>query len=343
MKITLLAFVLFAFLSTKPPLGAADASNDQVINSQAAITKIRTAIALSASSINNTTDSISASATANFGFVADTVDDRVLNRLQVAQCPVRPSGYVLVSWKAPSAPWLKANTDGSVRNSVAACGAIFRDYTGGFLGGFSCRLHVSSVLHTEILPIIIAIEQAHQRGWLHVWIESDSQIVIQASKDHSIVPWDIRNRSSGASLGLASIRQSFPLVVVNRYQGLPLTFKPVNPKKGVIRVSTDLNIKFSSRTISPLHSGVWKLDRFDFSKRRWFVTTGGIVGNPGRETINNWFKIKKYGDAYKLVYCPSVVQSFKHLCKDVGVFVDEKGNKRLALSDVPLKVKFQQA
>ncbi|KAK2367415.1 miraculin [Trifolium repens] len=53
---------------------------------------------------------------------------------------------------------------------------------------------------------------------------------------------------------------------------------------------------------------------------------------------------KKYGNAYKLVYCPShVVQSFKHLCKDVGVFVDEKGNKHLALSDVPLKVKFQQA
>jgi len=50
-----------------------------------------------------------------------------------------------------------------------------------------------------------------------------------------------------------------------------------------------------------------------------------------------------YGDAYKLVFCPSVVQSFKHMCKDVGVFVDENGNKRLALSDVPLKVKFQQA
>jgi hypothetical protein len=31
------------------------------------------------------------------------------------------------------------------------------------------------------------------------------------------------------------------------------------------------------------------------------------------------------------------------MCKDVGVFVDENGNKRLALSDVPLKVKFQQA
>ncbi|PNX85809.1 ribonuclease H [Trifolium pratense] len=168
--------------------------NNAKINSQVAITKIRTTIALSASSINNKTDSISASATANFDIVAVTVDDRVFNRLQVAQCPVRPSGYVLVSWKSPSAPWLKENTDCSVRNSVAACGAIFRDYTGGFLGGFSCQLHVSSVLHTEILAIIIAIEQAHQRGWLHVWIESDSQIVIQASKDHSIVPWDIRNR-----------------------------------------------------------------------------------------------------------------------------------------------------
>ncbi|MCI15353.1 RNA-directed DNA polymerase (Reverse transcriptase), partial [Trifolium medium] len=152
--------------------------NNAKINSQAAITKIRTAIALSASSINNTTDSISTSATANFGpgVVADTVADRVLNRLQVEQRLVRPSGYVSVSWKAPTAPWLKVNTDGSVRDSVAACGAIFRDYTGGFLGGFSCRLHVSSVLHTELLAIIIAIEQAHQRGWFHVWIESDSQI-----------------------------------------------------------------------------------------------------------------------------------------------------------------------
>ncbi|MCI14817.1 RNA-directed DNA polymerase (Reverse transcriptase) [Trifolium medium] len=76
---------------------------------------------------------------------------------------------------------------------MAACGAIFRDYTGG-LGGFSCRLNVSSVLHTELLAIIIAIEQAHERGWFHVWVESHSQISIQATKDHSIVPWDIHNR-----------------------------------------------------------------------------------------------------------------------------------------------------
>ncbi|CAK8532322.1 unnamed protein product [Lathyrus sativus] len=152
-------------------------------------------------------------------------------------------------------------------------------------------------------------------------------------------------RSSGSSLALASIGKTCPLdvVVVDKYQGLPLTFTPVNPKKGVIRVSTDLNIKFTSSPTCLHHSMVWKLDRFNVSKRQWFVTTGGVAGNPGWETINNWFKIEKYGDAYKLVLCPSVVQSFKHLCKDVGVFVDQNGNKRLALSDVPLKVKFQQA
>ncbi|XP_058773542.1 kunitz trypsin inhibitor 5-like [Vicia villosa] len=161
---------------------------------------------------------------------------------------------------------------------------------------------------------------------------------------HKCGPYD-KCRSSGSSLALASIGKTCPLdvVVVDKYQGMPLAFTPVNPKKGVIRVSTDLNIKFAYLPTCLHHPLVWKLDRFDNSKRQWFVTTGGVVGNPGWETINNWFKIDKYGDAYKLVYCPSVVQSSKHMCKDVGVFVNENGSKRLALSDVPLKVKFQQA
>jgi len=161
---------------------------------------------------------------------------------------------------------------------------------------------------------------------------------------HRCGPYD-KCRSSGSSLALASIEKTCPLdvVVVDRYQALPLTFTPVNPKKGAIRVSTDLNIKFLSHATCPHNRMVWKLDRFNVSKRQWFITIGGVAGNPGWETINNWFKIEKYVDAYKLVFCPSVVQSSKHMCKDVGVFVDENGNKRLALSDVPLKVKFQQA
>ncbi|BAU02567.1 hypothetical protein LR48_Vigan10g048800 [Vigna angularis] len=147
-------------------------------------------------------------------------------------------------------------------------------------------------------------------------------------------------------LSLANIGETCPLdvVVVQRSFGLPLSFSPFDTNEGVVLESTDLNIVFSTdRTSCDEYSLVWKLDHFGGSKGEWVVTTGGSKGNPGRRTIRNWFKIDKCDGAYKIVYCPSVCLSSKHLCKDVGVFVDENGNRRLALSDVPFKVKFQLA
>jgi len=145
-------------------------------------------------------------------------------------------------------------------------------------------------------------------------------------------------------LGVLKIGKACPLnvVVVDRYDSLPLRFIPVNPKKGVIRISTDLNIMFLPNVTCSHHSTVWKLDKTEVSKGRLvsFVSTGGVKGNPGRETIENWFKIEKYGGGYKLVYCPSVCPSCKHECENVGMFVDQKGNHRLALSVVPFQVKF---
>ncbi|KAK9131185.1 hypothetical protein Sjap_011672 [Stephania japonica] len=64
---------------------------------------------------------------------------------------------------------------------------------------------------------------------------------------------------------------------------------------------------------------------------------GGSIGNPGPETLRNWFKIEKYEDAYKLSYCPSVCRFCKVMCKDLGTYVDS-GVKKLALSEKPLKV-----
>ncbi|XP_057443449.1 kunitz trypsin inhibitor 5-like [Lotus japonicus] len=151
---------------------------------------------------------------------------------------------------------------------------------------------------------------------------------------------------SGEGLSLASTDKSCPLDVVlvsgpYGYHGIPLTFRPVDSKKGVIRVSTDLNIMFQTdHTSCAEYSPVWKIDA---SKGKWFVSSGGSVGNPGWKTIYNWFKIEKSNEAYKLVYCPNVVQSSKHLCKNIGLIVDDNGNRRLALSDVPFKVKFQKA
>ncbi|XP_054800576.1 miraculin-like [Prosopis cineraria] len=143
--------------------------------------------------------------------------------------------------------------------------------------------------------------------------------------------------SRDAGFSLAGIGKYCPLDVVvgDRYRALPVTFTPLNPKKGVIPVYSDLNIQFSGYNKCP-QSTVWKLDRFDASSNHWFVTTGGILGEPG-------WKIEEYGGDYKLVYCPSGCKSCRRLCKNVGVFVDEKGNNRVALTDAPYKVKFQEA
>ncbi|KAI9092487.1 hypothetical protein K1719_027615 [Acacia pycnantha] len=87
-------------------------------------------------------------------------------------------------------------------------------------------------------------------------------------------------------------------------------------------------------------SNVWKLDNYDNSTGQYFVTTGGVVGNPGRQTVSDWFKIEKYEDGYKFVYCPTVCSTCKVQCKDIGIYLDSHGNRRLALSDTPYKIQF---
>ncbi|KAK7270708.1 hypothetical protein RJT34_26065 [Clitoria ternatea] len=154
---------------------------------------------------------------------------------------------------------------------------------------------------------------------------------------------------NGGGLALDnSIDDSCPLdvVVEKANEGLPLRFTPYDTKKGVVRVSTDLNIRFSEVDERCAHfSTVWKVDdSHDGSVGQRVVTTGGALGNPGENTILNWFKIEKFDDAYKLVYCPTVCPSCKHdVCKDLGVFVDKNRRMHLATSDEPFKVKFQKA
>ncbi|XP_027359388.1 kunitz trypsin inhibitor 2-like [Abrus precatorius] len=151
---------------------------------------------------------------------------------------------------------------------------------------------------------------------------------------------------TGGGLALDSDNESCPLdvVVEKANQGLPLRFTPINTKKGVINVSTDLNIRFyNADERCPHFSTVWKLDNFVASIGQTFVTTGGVLGNLGQHKILNWFKIETFDDAYKLVYCPSVCPSCNHVCKDVGIFEDGNKKMHLALSDIPFKVKFQRA
>ncbi|GJU58808.1 zinc finger, CCHC-type containing protein [Tanacetum coccineum] len=146
-------------------------------------------------------------------------------------------------------------------------------------------------------------------------------------------------RGRGGGLTLAATRNiSCPLDVVQEnmelIKGLPLAFIPVNPKKGIIRESTDLNIIFSASSIC-IQSNVWMLDRYE---GELIVTGNGKSGNPGPQTISNWFKIEKFDKDYKLVFCPTVCNFCKVVCGDIGVKIAENGKRRLAISDVPFKV-----
>jgi len=57
---------------------------------------------------------------------------------------------VSVGWKAPTAPWVKVNTDGSICDTHGACGGLFRDHLGTFLGAFTCNMGSCSVFKAEV-------------------------------------------------------------------------------------------------------------------------------------------------------------------------------------------------
>jgi ribonuclease HI len=123
-----------------------------------------------------------------------SADITILLRLDVTPSYPRPVSLTPVLWKAPMALWTKVNSDESVIDTTTACGAILRDCTGAYKGGFSSKLAHSTVLHAELMGIILAMEMVLEKGWSRLWVEIDSQLAIRASRDHSIVPWNLQNR-----------------------------------------------------------------------------------------------------------------------------------------------------
>jgi len=59
----------------------------------------------------------------------------------------------------------------------AASGGIFRDSSSLFKGGFAQN-----------------VEIAFSKGWLNLWLETDSQLVLLAFKTKALIPCSLRNR-----------------------------------------------------------------------------------------------------------------------------------------------------
>ncbi|GKA04627.1 Kunitz trypsin inhibitor 2-like protein [Tanacetum coccineum] len=176
---------------------------------------------------------------------------------------------------------------------------------------------------------------------LHV-LDTDGNLLVNGAS-YYILP-AISYRGGGVKLTPTTLNQTCPLDVSqennNELDGLPLTFLPAIPNiDGIIRQSRDLNIRFSNATTCG-KAAVW---RVAVSKGQRIVTIGGIIGRPGWQTKFNWFKIVKYDNDYKIVYCPNVCSMCRPLCGGVGSTIAKTGRRSLILSNQdPLKVKFKK-
>ncbi|XP_010539107.1 PREDICTED: 21 kDa seed protein-like [Tarenaya hassleriana] len=118
------------------------------------------------------------------------------------------------------------------------------------------------------------------------------------------------------------------------------------PKVAFVPESTDLIIEIDLGITVCQKTPFWGIGEFDGERNKWFVSTGAGSDGFGPGSVNSLFKIEKsenLGDAYKIVFCPSNCESCRPICGDVGIFEDENGVLRLALSDWPFEVVFKKA
>lgn len=101
--------------------------------------------------------------------------------------------FIPVCWVPPSPNWVKVNTDGSYREpNVAGFGGIFLCNAVSFMGAFSCKVNVASAVEAELLAMIEAVSLAWLKGWQHLWLETDSLLVLHYFKSPTMVPWRLR-------------------------------------------------------------------------------------------------------------------------------------------------------
>lgn len=99
-----------------------------------------------------------------------------------------------VLWHPPPNGWIKCNIDGLSKGKpmVSACGGIFRNDHVLHVGSFFCSLGYGTALFVEFGAALFSLEKANERHWNHIWIESDSSLVVQDFSNHCLVPWRLK-------------------------------------------------------------------------------------------------------------------------------------------------------
>jgi ribonuclease HI len=57
-----------------------------------------------------------------------------------------------------------------------------------FRGEYAQNIGNQTVLHADLMAMILAMEIANKKGWKYLWIENDSKSALLAFENHTIVP-----------------------------------------------------------------------------------------------------------------------------------------------------------
>lgn len=130
------------------------------------------------------------------GIMSTSVSELVMMKgLWVNGHPSKAPRIKQVTWYPPICNTIKCNCDGAAKGfpGPAGCGGIFRDKSAAILGCYADNLGTTTCIFAEFIGAMLAVEIAFNKGWINLWLECDSQLVVLAFKDSKIVPWRLRN------------------------------------------------------------------------------------------------------------------------------------------------------
>lgn len=118
----------------------------------------------------------------------------ILKKFNVYLHPRGAPNIIEVIWRPPPIRWVTCNTNGSSNGNLSSCGGIFRNCKADHMICFGENTGVGDSLHAELSGAMRAIELANTHYLTNLWLEVDSEVVVSAFKNQSIVPWHLRNR-----------------------------------------------------------------------------------------------------------------------------------------------------
>ncbi|KAF5187370.1 hypothetical protein FRX31_023043 [Thalictrum thalictroides] len=129
------------------------------------------------------------------GFTGSSREEDILARWGLAARVEELKLRKECKWYPPEALVIKINCDGASKGNPgqAGLGCVFRDCHGFFLLVKAKGIGFATNYEAECGAIMEGLEEAVKRGWLKVWVESDSTAAIQAFA-HGSLPWRIAAR-----------------------------------------------------------------------------------------------------------------------------------------------------